>query len=132
MTQSRVLSVGVASREQSKRRTIEIAAGKRVRSADEPRVWFTSLGSLAKVLSEANMLLLETIRHSQPRSIAELATLSGRKISNLSRTLNNMERLGLVEFESHPGGRKEPRVNYDTIRLGAEFPLDHPEPAKAA
>jgi predicted transcriptional regulator len=132
MTNSKVLLVGVATREASKRRTIEIASGKRTRAPDEPRVWFTSLGSLAKVLSESNMLLLETIRDARPHSVAELAELSGRKKTNLSRTLKHMAKIGLVDLEALPGGRKQPRVNYDKIRLvGAEFALGGKQ-AKAA
>jgi predicted transcriptional regulator len=52
------LHVGIASREAIKRRTIAIAKGELCPAEDEPRVWFSSLESLAKVLSERNLLLL--------------------------------------------------------------------------
>ena len=90
---------------------------------DEPRVWFTSLESLAKVLSTKNMLLLEMIRTSHPQSIQELADLSGRKKPNLTRTLKNMETLGIIEFQNLTGGRKQPKVNYDDIHINARLPL---------
>src|SRR5437588_8953993 len=96
---TRVLFVGIASFEESRRRTIAIAKGEHKRTPGEPRVWFTSLESLAKVLSDRNMLLLQMIRKSQPQSLAELAKLSGRAVPNLSRTLNHMKRLGLVNLE---------------------------------
>lgn len=123
MSDTHVLVVGVATREESKRRTLDIAIGQRKRAPGEPRVWFTSLESLAKVLSDKNMLLLEIIRRSRPRSIAELADLTGRKKPNVTRTLKRMELLGIVEFESNTGGRKQPRVNYDDIRIDAKFSL---------
>lgn len=123
MKEPSVLFVGIASKEASKRRTIDIASGKRKPAPNEPRVWFTSLESLAKVLSHKNMLLLEMIRNSRPESIAELATISGRHKPNLTRTLRHMEDLGIVEFETRPGGRKRPRVTYDTIQIGARLPL---------
>jgi predicted transcriptional regulator len=122
------LHIGIASREAIKRRTNAIAKGELRPTEDEPRVWFSSLESLAKVLSEKNMLLLEIIRHGQPRSFAELSRLSGRAVSNLSRTLHGMERVGLVEIreEDH---RKFPVVLYD--RLAFDMALRE-EGAKAA
>jgi predicted transcriptional regulator len=124
MTSAITLRIGIASREQIKRRSIEIAAGKRRRQPDEPRLWFTSLDAILRVLSDKNMLLLEMIRTSRPASVTELAEKMGQKKSNVSRTLNKLERFGLVDFEPGEGGRKAPRVNYDA--LTSERPLVPP------
>ena len=121
MTNAITLRIGIASREQIKRRSIEIAAGKRRRQPDEPRIWFTSLDAILRVLSDKNMLLLEMIRTSQPGSVTELAEKMGQKKSNVSRTLNKLEQFGLVDFELGEGGRKAPRVNYDALAF--ERPL---------
>lgn len=51
------LKIGIASLEQQKRRTLEIAAGKRSRTRGEPRVWFTSLKAAAEVLDRNRDLL---------------------------------------------------------------------------
>lgn len=121
MSEVKVLKIGIASREDMKRRTIAIAKGERRRETDEPQVWFSSFESLAKVLSERNMLLLEIIRKAKPQSFAELAKTSGRHKSNLSRTLHSMERLGLVELVDGERGRKMPRLRYDAVRFEGEF-----------
>lgn len=121
MTEYRVLHIGIASREAIKRRTIAIARGELRPGPEDPRVWFTSFESLGKVLSGRNMLLLEIIRNDRPRSVGELARLTGRAKSNLSRTLSHMERLGLVEMRAEDN-RKVPTVNYD--RLQFDFALD--------
>jgi predicted transcriptional regulator len=63
------------------------------------------------------MLLLEMIRHSNPGSVAELASLSGRKPSNLSRTLKAMEKIGVIEFEQVSKLKKAPRVAYDRFEI---------------
>ncbi|WP_155257332.1 MULTISPECIES: helix-turn-helix domain-containing protein [Burkholderia] len=63
-----------------------------------PSVWFPSLGSLAAVLSDDNRRLLRLIDERQPKSLTELAELSGRKVSNLSRTLRLMAAYGLVSL----------------------------------
>lgn len=120
MSEERVLHVGIASREAVKKRTIAIAKGQFRPAPDEPRVWFSSLESFAKVLSQKNMLLLETIRRGQPRSLADLAKLSGRAVSNLSRTLHNMERFGLIKFEEE-AGRKAPVVCYERVTLDLDL-----------
>jgi predicted transcriptional regulator len=81
-------------------------------------VWFPSAESFVKVLSDKNRKLLGTIRDAQPKSLAELAELTGRKTSNLSRTLRTMERYGIVKLEGQRQGRVIARVTVD-LSLGA-------------
>jgi predicted transcriptional regulator len=88
----RTLRVGIASYEQIKARTIAIARGKYKPAAGEPKVWFTSAESFARVLSDRNRALLGIIADSGPES----AKLTGRRKSNLSRTLKTMARYGFV------------------------------------
>lgn len=70
-----------------------------------PTVWFASWRQLAGVLSDENRVLLRLIRDRQPRTLQELAELSGRAASNLSRTLRNLERHKLVRLHRSPGTR---------------------------
>lgn len=64
-----------------------------------PSIWFPSLASLAAVLSDDNRRLLHLIHDKQPKSLTELAELSGRKVPNLSRTLRMMADYGLVSLQ---------------------------------
>ena len=64
-----------------------------------PSIWFPSLASLAAVLSDDNRRLLHLIHDKQPKSLTELAGLSGRKVPNLSRTLRTMSDYGLVSLQ---------------------------------
>lgn len=116
MSNKKILRIGIAPREYIKQRTIAIAQGRPL-GRDEPRHWVTSLDALARVLSEKNMILIEMIRETQPKSVTELAERSGRAKSNLSRTLSTMESLGLVELVEAGDGRKAPKVNYDSLRV---------------
>ncbi|MGE0024067.1 MAG: MarR family transcriptional regulator [Hyphomicrobium sp.] len=127
MSEIRILHIGIAPREYVKQRTMEVARGKPF-APDEPKHWVSSLESLARVLTDSNMLLLEMIRNSKPQSMAELAKLSGRAKSNLSRTLHTMESLGLVELRDVPGGKKAPQVIYDSLKF--EYPLRPRKPQK--
>jgi predicted transcriptional regulator len=90
--------IGIASEAELRRRSIDIAAGRRKRVRGEPKVWFTSLRSVSEVLSDRNRELLRIIADEHPGSLAELAARSGRKESNLSRTLKTLERYGLVSL----------------------------------
>ena len=83
----------------------------------EPTVWFTSVESFAKVLSQRNRELLEMIAHKQPHSLTGLAERAGRSKSNLSRTLKTMSQYGLVELSEGERGTVVPRVAYDQVRL---------------
>ena len=68
-TQARVLRIGIASREEIVSRTMAIARGEYKAPSDDPKVWFTSIESLAQVVSTKNKLLLEMIRKAKPASI---------------------------------------------------------------
>ena len=111
------LKVEISSYEDMKARTVAIAGGKYKPRRGETRVWFTSMGSFARVLSDRNRALLELIAEAQPDSIAELASLSGRAKSNLSRTLKTLERYGLVRLKKGKGGNISPHVPYSGIVL---------------
>lgn len=92
------ITIGIMSEVQFRERMLAIARGEYQPAADEPKIWFSSMKSLAEVLSDENRALLRVIQHSQPASITELAIITGRKQSNLSRTLKTMSRYGLVEM----------------------------------
>jgi predicted transcriptional regulator len=111
------LKVGIASYEEMKDRTMRIARGERRLAPGEPMVWFTSTESFAKVLSAGNRELLRLIADNAPGSLDELAQLSGRAKSNLSRTLKTMEGYGLVRLERGRRGRIRPKIVHDRVEL---------------
>jgi len=117
----KMLKIGIASYEQMKARTLLIARGELKPKPTDPKVWFPSTESLVRVLSEKNRILLTTIRDSQPQSLSDLAELTGRKKSNLSRTLKTMERYGIVKLERKAQGRVVPRVSYAGVTV--DMPL---------
>jgi predicted transcriptional regulator len=114
---NRTLKIGIASFADYKARTLAIARGELKPANNEPKVWFQSIESFAKVLSDRNRALLATIAETQPKSVTELAQRTGRAPSNLSRTLKTMERYGLVQFEEGEGKARVPRVVYSDIVL---------------
>jgi predicted transcriptional regulator len=116
-----ILNIGIASAEAYKARTMAIARGELKPSPQSPKVWFTSIDSVAKVLSDRNRDLLAVIAAEKPNSLQALVDRTGRAKSNLSRTLRTMERYGLVRFEKGQGRALAPRVVYDDIRL--DLPL---------
>ena len=71
------------------------------KKSEMPSIWFPSLASLAAVLSDDNRRLLRLIHDKQPKSLTELAELTGRQVPNLSRTLRMMEGYGLVELKKN-------------------------------
>src|SRR3954454_12427972 len=69
----KTLKVGIAGYEQYKNRTMAIARGEIKPRAGEPKVWFTSIESFARVLSDKNRELLSMIAETEPGSMNELA-----------------------------------------------------------
>lgn len=64
---------------------------------------------IARLLTPENRKLMMTIRDHQPDSVAELAALTTRAPSNVTRTLDKLAAAGLVHFEMH-GRQKAPRT----------------------
>jgi predicted transcriptional regulator len=117
----KTLRIGIASYKDMQARTMAIARGELKRKPGEPKVWFTSTESFAKVLSNKNRALLATITATQPGSLQELAERTGRKTSNLSRTLKTMEQYGFVRLHRGERGRIRPEVPYQSISLELAF-----------
>ena len=115
------LRVGIASYEEMKARTMAVARGERRVSRSEPKVWFTSTESFAKVLSAGNRELLRLIAEQSPGSLDELARITGRAKSNLSRTLKTMEGYGLVILERGERGRITPKITHDRVELDLQL-----------
>ena len=118
--------VGVMSFEDFKNYTIAIAKGEYKPQNNEPKIWFNSIKSLAQVLSEENRHLLKLIIEQKPKSISDLAPLTGRKANNLLRTLRMMEHYGLITLNKSTEKNKGrspliPRALYDNVDIKLSF-----------
>jgi len=94
----KTVTIGIMSQEKIRERVLSIAKGEYKPKPSEPKIWFTSMRSLAEVLSDDNRALLKVIQEAKPQSISSLAELTGRKSGNLSRTLKTMSNYGFVEM----------------------------------
>jgi predicted transcriptional regulator len=120
------VKVGIMPLDKFKERTIAIAKGEYKPKWAEPKIWLSSMKSLANVLSEKNQKLLRLIIDVQPQSVSELETLTGRKANNLLRTLRTMENYGFVKLIKGKQGNKGrtpllPKVIYDMADVEIDF-----------
>lgn len=95
----KTIVVGILPQEKIRERMLAIARGDYKPKTTEPKIWFTSMRSLAEVLSDDNRALLRVIQEAKPQSISSLADITGRKPGNLSRTLKTMSNYGFVEMK---------------------------------
>ncbi|OJU86797.1 MAG: transcriptional regulator [Burkholderiales bacterium 66-5] len=93
------IAIGILPQEQIRQRVLAIARGGYKPKPGEPKVWFTSMKSLAEVLSDDNRALLRVIAETEPASISVLAQATGRKPGNLSRTLRTLSNYGIVDLQ---------------------------------
>jgi predicted transcriptional regulator len=121
----KTIKIGIISRENYKNRTIAIARGEYRPKRGEPKVWFESVQSMAQVLSSENQELLRIIKEQKPESLKELEAASGRKRSNLSRTLKTMSRYGIVDLVKHEGAVK-PIVKATNFKVEFGLNATHP------
>ena len=96
----KTITIGILPQAQIRARMLAIAKGEIKPKPSDPRIWFTSMRSLAEVLSDENRALLKVISDTHPDSIAALAAATGRSPGNLSRTLKTLSNYGLVEMQA--------------------------------
>lgn len=113
----KTLKIGILPYEEMKARTLAIARGELKPAKGDPKVWLPSTETLGRMLSGPNRALLAEIARSKPRTMSELAAKTGRKLSNLSRTLKTVERYGLVTLEKRPDGTIAPLVSYEELSV---------------
>jgi len=94
----KAIVIGIMPQEKIRERVMAIARGEYKPKPSDPKVWFTSMKSLAEVLSDDNRALLKVIVETKPASITALAESTGRKPGNLSRTLRTMSNYGIVDL----------------------------------
>src|SRR4051794_230272 len=84
-----------------------VSRGERSAPADAAKPSFNSVEALVRLLTPANRRLLAVIRDRKPRSVAELAEITGRAQPNLTRTLAKLEAAGFIRTKL-VGRRKAP------------------------
>ncbi len=110
------VKIGIMPFAQYRRYTLGIARGQIVSKKSDPKIWFESIETCLQVLSSHNLRLLKIIDEQKPESIEDLARISGRKKSNLSRTLKNFEKYRIVDL-IQKDRRKKP------VALATEFEI---------
>ena len=124
MSTGKTIRVGIMPLERVRDYTLAIANGKYKRKPTDPKIWFTSIKSFAAVLSDENRELLRMIHDNKPESIADLEQMTGRKASNLSRTLHTMANYGLVRLEDGSQGRGRRAVKPVAVARSVNLTLD--------
>ena len=124
MSIGKTIRVGIMPLERVRDYTLAIARGTYKRKPTEPKIWFTSIKSFAAVLSDENRELLRIIYDNKPESLADLEQMTGRKVSNLSRTLHTMAHYGLVRLESGSQGRGRRAVKPVAVARSVNLTLD--------
>ena len=124
MSITKTIRVGIMPLERVRDYTLAIANGTYKRKPTEPRIWFTSIKSFAAVLSDENRELLRIIHDNRPESIADLEQMTGRRASNLSRTLRTMANYGLVRLEHGSQGRGRRAVKPVAVARSVNLTLD--------
>lgn len=94
----RIVKVGIMPEAEWRNRMLAAARGERPRPKGEPRIWFSSMRSLAEVLSDKNRELVRLIAVKHPESVADLARETGRDKGNLTRTLQRLATYGIIEL----------------------------------
>ena len=101
-----------------------------------PKKWFDSAATAAqadqvsaeamvKLLSPANLAMLDAIKRHKPASVRELAALTGRKEASLSRTLKRFAQLGIVAFENGPRRARIPELVATRVHLEIDLTGHH-------
>lgn len=88
----------------------------------QPTLNVDSYAALSRLLSPANLELLETIAERRPASIRETADAVDRDYKQVHRNLSELADIGVIEFEgSGAGSAKRPILAYDGLEIDIPF-----------
>lgn len=93
-----------------------VARGEIPAPADAAETSVDSVEALVRLLTPDNRALLQVIRDRKPQSIAELAAITQRAPSNLSRTLSKLEAFGLLSMVT-TDNRRVPTVRVEGFHV---------------
>jgi predicted transcriptional regulator len=91
---------------------------------------FPSVDTLFETFNPRTMALLEAISEEHPESIRETARIVDRDNKNVHEELTELERLGVIRFESE-GRSKRPVFPYEEVVISLPFTGDD-RPDRAA
>ena len=93
-------------------------------AVDDPdRFAFESSELLFETFNPRTMALLETIAEADPESIRQTARLVERDVKNVHEELTELERLGVIRFNTD-GRAKKPVFPYEEIVISLPFAHD--------
>ena len=96
-----------------------VASGKQAAPKDASAPSVESVETLLRLLTPKNRELLAIIRDRKPRSIAELAEMTGHKPPNVTRTLGKLEAVGFVRMKTVKH-RKVPTAAVRAFRISID------------
>ena len=79
----KTINVGILPQDQIRKRMLAIARGEYKPKPTEPKIWFTSMRSLAEALGDENRALLKVIQEAEPKPISSLAEMTSVNLHNL-------------------------------------------------
>ncbi|WP_135827700.1 HVO_A0114 family putative DNA-binding protein [Halorussus halobius] len=117
-TNPRTLQVRVGETNRTRREAREkIAALERGENVEDMLVLnLPNYAELARLTREKNLELLRALAQHDPASIRAAADLVDRDYKEVHRNLNELETLGVVEFEDD-GRSKRPVVRFDELEI---------------
>jgi predicted transcriptional regulator len=93
-----------------------VARGERPAPADAAEPTFNSIEVVVRLLTPENRKLLAVIRDRKPKSVSDLAHMTGRAQPNLTRTLAKLEAAGFITMKT-VGRRKAPSAAIKKITV---------------
>lgn len=97
-------------------------SGEDIEPESDPVLRVESLATLARVLRETNLELLDAIAEHEPESVRALARAVDRGPKEVLGNLNELEDYGLVASEEN-GRAKRPYLPYEEIDIDIQLPL---------
>ena len=114
-----MMKVKIQSHADLRKEMKAVASGKQAAPKDAGGTSVESVETLLRLLTPKNRELLAIIRDRKPRSIAELAEMTGRKPPNVTRTLGKLEAIGFVRMKTVKH-RKVPTAAVRAFRISID------------
>lgn len=120
----KALTIKFATLDEIRRDTLDTIKFKKPYIQLESEQWFTSIDGFRNFMTIQKLEILTLIASAQPKSIYELAKMTGRSVAPVQKDCEILERTGFIKFEKQKTGRKTitPRLKFNYDRIIVELP----------
>lgn len=123
----KTLIIGFKNVDDMEEGLLKVYKSRKAHLQHKNEILFDSLNSFRSFMTLQKLELLTLIAYVKPKSIYEIAQMTGRGLAPVQKDCQMLEQMGFIKFEKQRSGRGNltPKLKFDYDRILVQLP-EHP------